>query len=501
MNKLKQFILNNKTILLCGTILIVIITAISIFSYEKERKETVFATFAKIDDREITALEYSYHYNLYLSDFIEEYGSSASEFGLDLSKPYESQELSDGTTWAEYFRNKTIENILEINFMYEEAEKNNFICENIDEEVNKYLEDIRYSANLKDLSYKKYLSNTFIKNTKEKDLIPIIKKYVIASEYIQNYKDNYEVSEEQINKYYEENKDTYDEVDYRIFKFSVYDEYLNMAKESSNTSTVVKNEEETDEEANLVIDVDIYEEAKEKTLKTATEFFNQVYDEETFKELCIKYTKNDEVKEKYKEFDLSLNEGKTYSSVSKSLAKWLFNEERQEKSTAVIYDDNELCYYVVYFKDRYKSTTNTVTIKSIFVPYILTDFNSFEFSTADKDKTEETVKEILDKWEKSEKKESDFDQLLKEYNKTNTTGIYEDSLYTSIPSIFKDWAYDEERAAGDVEVFRSDSGCSIAYYVSSGENKINQTIRHDYIEEQYTNLLKELLSTHKVSIN
>ena len=57
MNKLKQFILNNKTILLCGTILIVIITAISIFSYEKERKETVFATFAKIDDREITALE------------------------------------------------------------------------------------------------------------------------------------------------------------------------------------------------------------------------------------------------------------------------------------------------------------------------------------------------------------------------------------------------------------------------------------------------------------
>ena len=218
---------------------------------------------------------------------------------MDLSKPYESQELSDGTTWAEYFRNKTIENILEINFMYEEAEKNNFICENIDEEVNKYLEDIRYSANLKDLSYKKYLSNTFIKNTKEKDLIPIIKKYVIASEYIQNYKDNYEVSEEQINKYYEENKDTYDEVDYRVFKFSVYDEYLNMAKESSNTSTVVKNEEETDEEANLVIDVDIYEEAKEKTLQTATEFFNQVYDEETFKELCVKYTENDEIKEKY----------------------------------------------------------------------------------------------------------------------------------------------------------------------------------------------------------
>ena len=43
MNKLKQFILNNKTILFCGIILIAIITAISIFSYEKERKETYVA--------------------------------------------------------------------------------------------------------------------------------------------------------------------------------------------------------------------------------------------------------------------------------------------------------------------------------------------------------------------------------------------------------------------------------------------------------------------------
>ena len=158
--------------------------------------------------------------------------------------------------------------------------------------------------------------------------------------------------------------------------------------------------------------------AKQKTVTSHTT--TPVVSAGTFDPLNHTYTfDTDTIKEKYKEFDLSLNEGKTYSSVSKSLAKWLFNEERQEKSTAVIYDDNELCYYVVYFKDRYKSTTNTVTIKSIFVPYILTDFNSFEFSTADKDKTEETVKEILDKWEKSEKKESDFDQLLKEYNKTN----------------------------------------------------------------------------------
>ena len=294
MNKIKRFFVEHKWPTIAVIFFVFLISIISIVSYENERKETVFAPYILIDDTQITAIEFAYHYNLYLSDFIEQYGNSTQQFGFDLNKPFEEQTLSDGTTWAEYFNNKALENILEINFMYMEAQANNYTSDDLENKIENEINKLKNTAEVKGIKFKKYLSETFIKNTKEKDLINIIEKIIVAKEYKEKFKTEYNVTDKDIEQYYLANKKDYDNVDFRIFKFSVYDEYTKLISNKSQSSTVISEDNQSDE--GLELDNEVYNKAKETVLKTANDFYNQVYDEETFKELSIKYTDDEEKK-------------------------------------------------------------------------------------------------------------------------------------------------------------------------------------------------------------
>lgn len=115
------------------------------------------------------------------------------------------QEISDGVKYKDELKKGILTQMIQEELVYEEAKKENLEAKK--EEVEAKLKELKVSIE-KDKEYAKFLQDNeiddeFLKSQLNKDIS------------IQNYKDkfykNTKISEEDIKKYYEENKDSYKE--------------------------------------------------------------------------------------------------------------------------------------------------------------------------------------------------------------------------------------------------------------------------------------------------
>ena len=99
--------------------------------------ETVVATMG---DSTLTNAELQVYYWMGVYDFLNQYGSYASMFGLDYTKPMDMQLSIDGTlTWQQYFLDAALDTWTNYQAMSHEAQANNY---QMDEEYVLYLEEL-----------------------------------------------------------------------------------------------------------------------------------------------------------------------------------------------------------------------------------------------------------------------------------------------------------------------------------------------------------------------
>ena len=123
-----------KKLKLYSTIFVVVLAALVLFaavygvnqaianSGIRERN-TVAMT---IGDQKISNAELSYHYIDAINQFYQNYGSYASMLGLDMTKPLDEQEISEGYTWADDFIASATQSIASIYALNNEAKANGF---------------------------------------------------------------------------------------------------------------------------------------------------------------------------------------------------------------------------------------------------------------------------------------------------------------------------------------------------------------------------------------
>ena len=98
---------------------------------------------ATMGDADLTNTELQVFYWMQVYDFLGQYGSYASMFGLDYTKPMDSQLSIDGTmTWQQYFLNSALNAWTDYQAMYHEADANGFV---LDQEYLDYLEKLPYT--------------------------------------------------------------------------------------------------------------------------------------------------------------------------------------------------------------------------------------------------------------------------------------------------------------------------------------------------------------------
>ena len=514
-----------KTIIKTGCILAVIIcVCIAAWKFYDNYQEK-HGPYITVGDHEIQKAEFDYYYYSSLNSFASTYGSYLSYFGLDTSKPLDQQQYSDTMTWDDYFQQQAVNQLKNVYALTDEANEKGFEYD-ATSDYDDMVSSIQSYAEQQGVSEDEYCKSVFGSDATLEGIKPYVEMSGLASAYYNDVQDNIEVTDDEINTYYDENKDNYDSVDYRVCKIEAdmpeeeteaeTEAQTETVAESSSETAVTESQTETESETMSAEESEAAAKAEEEAKAAAMaeakakadDMLSKITDEASFEKVYGDYATDATTD--------SLNTDKKKSSISPTdVANWLFDADRQAGDTTVIEDTANNAYYVVYFKDRYLDHTKTVDVRHILI--------SADTASTDTAETEETetaaagvtataetesaeaqeqakedakaaakikAEQILDDWKNGDATEDSFAELAKTYSDdsgSNTNGgLYEAVKEGQMVTNFNDWIFDASRKPGDTGIVESDYGYHIIYFV--GDNK----------EEWYVNI-KDTITSNKLN--
>ena len=514
-----------KTIIKTGCILAVIIcVCIAAWKFYDNYQEK-HGPYITVGDHEIQKAEFDYYYYSSLNSFASTYGSYLSYFGLDTSKPLDQQQYSDTMTWDDYFQQQAVNQLKNVYALTDEANEKGFEYD-ATSDYDDMVSSIQSYAEQQGVSEDEYCKSVFGSDATLEGIKPYVEMSGLASAYYNDVQDNIEVTDDEINTYYDENKDNYDSVDYRVCKIEAdmpeeeteaeTEAQTETVAESSSETAVTESQTETESETMSEEESEAAAKAEEEAKAAAMaeakakadDMLSKITDEASFEKVYGDYATDASTD--------SLNTDKKKSSISPTdVANWLFDADRQAGDTTVIEDTANNAYYVVYFKDRYLDHTKTVDVRHILI--------SADTASTDTAETEETetaaagvtataetesaeaqeqakedakaaakikAEQILDDWKNGDATEDSFAELAKTYSDdsgSNTNGgLYEAVKEGQMVTNFNDWIFDASRKPGDTGIVESDYGYHIIYFV--GDNK----------EEWYVNI-KDTITSNKLN--
>lgn len=303
------------------------------------KQTALHGTYAKIGEHELTRLEYDYYYNSTVNSYLTAYSSILPYMGLDTSADFDSQIYMDNLTWKDMFDEMTVEQIRQMKALADDAAKNGFAYDGLEADYESFVSGIEAAAEAAGTTVGKYYQSicgdyATLKNTEE-----FVKGNMTADAYYNKLLADQAPSDEEIASYYQENRQSYDKVDYRSFTF-----------------TAELGEEPDDEEISKAM-----EELKQK----AEAMLAEREEGGDFEELCVSYASGEQ-KANYEdaESEYSLTEGNVYAAVNPVMAQWLYDDARTEGDRAVLEDESDHQYYVVEFISRYYDEVDNTTISN-----------------------------------------------------------------------------------------------------------------------------------------
>lgn len=492
-----------------------------------QNHQNLYGTYCKVGNHELSRIEYEFFYNSTVNNFLSSYSSYLSAFGLDTSKPFSEQEYSEGVTWEQYFQEQTLELLKEVLILSDAANEAGF---KLDEKTyTDFYKNAEETSKEYELTLDEYIKQMYGSNATKKNIEDTLRMYFLAADYAEHLQTTDLLpSDKEIEEYYNNNKDDYDKVTYRVFAVQA-DPSLNenlkednkedtqtennteslqasSSEENKETSTEQDLENESKSEETEYTDED-WEIANKNAENKANEFFEQVYDEETFKELCVKYA-SEEQKSSYEKDDISLQSNILKSNMTPCLADWLMDETREKDATAVIEDPDSNTYYIVYFLERQRDDTPTVDVRHILIAPesiepIKEDATEEEKQEYDKkveeaDKTaKEKAEQLFKDWKADGATEEGFAKLANANSSDGAEGgLYKEVSQGEMVSEFNDWIFDKTRKSGDTDIVKTDYGYHIMYYVGQNAPEWQVNIKYQLTDEAYQDFVARRIDNY-----
>lgn len=528
-----------KTIIKTGCILAVVIcVCIAAWKFYDNYQEK-HGPYITVGSHEIQKAEFDYYYYSSLNSFASTYGSYLSYFGLDTSKPLDQQQYSDTMTWDDYFQQQAVNQLKNVYALTDEANEKGFEYD-ASSDYDDMVTSIQSYAQQQGVSADEYCKSVFGSDATLEGIKPYVEMSGLASAYYNDIEDNIEVTDDEINTYYDENKDNYDSVDYRVCKIeadmpeeeteaeteaqteTAAESTSETTAESASETAVTESQTETMSAEESEAAAKAEEEAKAAAMAEAKakadEMLSKIKDEASFEKVYDKYASDTTVD--------SLNTDKKKSSISPTdVANWLFDADRQAGDTTVIEDTANNAYYVVYFKDRYLDHTKTVDVRQILISADTSssdaaETDETETAAAGETETAETesaeaqeqakedakaaakvkAEQILKDWKSGDATEDSFAELAKTYSDdtgSNTNGgLYEAVKEGQMVTNFNDWCFDATRKPGDTGIVESDYGYHIIYFIGEDAEEwhvnIEDTITSNKLNDYMSNLTADI---------
>ena len=418
-------------------------------------------TYVVINGEEVNKVEFDYVYNTSKNNYITQYGSYLSYFGLDTSKDLSTQMYSETLTWKDYFEQNAVESLKQNKALMAEAKAAGFTYDTTDE-YNTFKETIKTSAASAGISEKEYVRSIYGSYATMGRIEEYVKNDMVMNAYYQKLQEDNAPSDDEVQSYYEENKATYDSVDYRLTTIEA-----DLPNEPTELADPV---EETAADTTGSTDGTA---ATDSTQDTAY----QPSDAEIAKAMeDAKVLADDAEQTVAKDGEAHENEKK--SSVNYLISDWLFDDARKAGDTTVITNDNSHCYYVVAFEKRYLDETPSADVR-VIIP------------TEDK-----TGEEILEEWKNGAATEDSFAELCKKYTQDTSAvengGLFEQVTKTGMTEELSNWIFDSSRQAGDTVAITVSDTTYVLYYIGQDQPEWKINIKNTLVSDTMSQHMQDI---------
>lgn len=417
-------------------------------------------TYVVVNGEAVNKVEFDYQYNLTKNNYITQYGSYLTYFGLDTSKDLSTQMYSDTLTWQDYFEQNAVESLKQNKALMAEAKAAGFTYDTTDE-YNTFKETIKTSAASAGISEKEYVRSIYGSYATMGRIEEYVKNDMVMNAYYEKLQEDNAPSDDEIQSYYEENKATYDSVDYRLTTIEA-----ELPTEPTELADPV--------EATTAPDADTDGTA---TTDTTQDTAYQPSDAEIAKAMeDAKVLADDAEQTVAKDGEAHENEKK--SSVNYLISDWLFDDARKAGDTTVITNDNSHCYYAVAFEKRYLDETPSADVR-VIIP------------TEDK-----TGEEILEEWKNGVATEDSFAELCKKYTQDTSAvengGLFEQVTKTGMTEELSNWIFDNSRQAGDTVAITVSDTTYVLYYIGQDQPEWKINIKNTLVSDTMSQHMQDI---------
>ena len=454
-------------------------------------------------EQSVSVAEYEYYYmQTYnrLVNYAQYYSSYGYDYGYDttLSPADQTKTTTDADgneiTWVQKLHDDTIQLAQMYKSYYNEAVKEGLELTKadeatIDEQVKTYQEQANGTSDTdttdssqstpKKYSLNAYLRKIFGGAVNERFLRKQLKIQTLAQKYYQTRTDKIAAgySQDVIDKVYNEDKDTYDLVTFRIYTF----ENSQLTAEDGESDDALKTRQEKSD-------------AETKT--KADEFYAAVKDEKTFADKATEINKGNDGYNADKSTKFTALKAGITQNYSEEIANWLYNASTKVGDKKLVSDTENGKYYIILLVEG-KHQADTVTARHIL--FMTKDQSSGEALSADKIKeAKQNAENALKTWQEGDKTEESFaalaSELTEDTGSTSTGGLYKNIYPGQMMGEFEDWCFNADRKTGDVEIIETDAGYHVMYFVKKdGKPYYDSAIRtsksSEDIETEATKML------------
>ena len=481
-----------KKLKLYTTIFVVVLAALVVFAAFYGVTKTIANSGIRerntvamtIGEQKISNAELSYYYIDAINNFSQNYGSYVSLLGLDVSKPLNEQEVSEGYTWADDFLASATQNITSTYVLYNEAKANGYSL--TEEDLASIDSDFTLMEFYATYSYG------------YADLESYLKAMYGSGATVESYRNYYEMSSlaQKYETFYTNNL-TYTDADLRAAEAEDYNQYSSYSYNTYYQSvSAFYGTEATDEEI-----AEARKTAADEVAKLAEGEYTSVADFDAA--IAAMEVNKDSTASSYEYADV------LRSSISTTYAEWVTDSGRQAGDVAFFEtkttdsEGNETIsgYYVVYFAG---SNTNEFALANVRHILIKPEGGTYDsntgattYSDEEKAAAKASAEELYAQWKAGEATEDSFAALANEKSADGdgtTGGLYTNVYPGQMVTNFNDWCFAEGRKTGDTGIVESDYGYHIMFYSADSDltyrdHLITEDLRSADVNEWFSNLL------------
>ena len=470
--KLKIMTAGFTAVLAVILVVAIIFAAIQFVTNSGIREKNTVA--ANIAGTELSNAQFNYYYVDAVYEFVNNYGSYVTMFGLDPTKPLDEQIINEetGATWADDFVTSALANAQSTYALVNEAKANGFaLTEEQQASIDNAISQMEISAMLQGYaSGEDYIKAYYGHGATLDSFREYSEMNTIAQYYYNQYATDLSYDEAAL-RAGEEGK----EAEFSNYSYNYY--YLNVSKflEGGTTAedgTVTYSDEER-----------AAAKAAEAAAKSLAEA--EITSIEEFDAAIAALEINADAESAPVSTAI---DNYSYANVTAAAREWITDAKRTEgelgyvenASTTTAEDGTETKtvngYYVIYFLGTNDNNFPLANVRHILV----TEGGTYDATTGQTTYTEEELaaakekaEKILEMYNAGNPGEEAFKALALEHNtdpgSKENGGLYEDVYPGQMVTEFNDWCFAEGRKAGDTGIVGSNYGAHVMFYVGDSD--------------------------------